>query len=93
MNKFLNTEEALVQENGNTNGLVAKGSTRRDLLTQDEAADYLRISKITLWRKQKNGEIPYFKNSGRVLYRMRDLEKYIQDNMIGLSSSKRCNHE
>lgn len=53
-----------------------------DYLTRKEAADYLRISVRLLDQKAAKGEIPYYKlgngATNRVLYNMRDLNKYIE---------------
>lgn len=48
------------------------------LLTRDEAADYLRISTRTLDDMEEAGEIQAVRIRGRVLYHRETLEAYIQ---------------
>ena len=50
------------------------------LLTKDEAARYLRISRATLGRLMK--EIPYIKLGRRVLFKMSDIEKYLETKKV-----------
>lgn len=51
----------------------------KNYLTTEEAAEYLKVSAGTLenWRIQKTGP-EYCKPSGRVYYRMDDLNKWIE---------------
>jgi excisionase family DNA binding protein len=50
------------------------------LLTEDEAADYLRVRPRTLQRWRQLGRGPKFTRAGRrVLYRMGDLEAYLRE--------------
>jgi len=55
-------------------------------LTRKEAAEYLRISVRTLDKLAQDGEIPYSKLGkgvrGRVLYRQKDLDAYIERTKI-----------
>lgn len=57
-----------------------------ELLTTAEAADYLRLSPMTLkhWRQQKKGP-PWGQMGRNIVYRRRDLDKYI-DQQFNLSS-------
>ena len=50
------------------------------LLTIDEAAEYLRVSRSTLWRLMK--EIPYIKLGRRVLFKMSDIDKYLESKKV-----------
>jgi excisionase family DNA binding protein len=50
------------------------------LLTEDEAADYLRVRPRTLQRWRQLGRGPTFTRAGRrILYRMADLEQYLRE--------------
>jgi excisionase family DNA binding protein len=50
------------------------------LLTEDEAADYLRVRPRTLQRWRQLGRGPKFTRAGRrILYRMADLEHYLRE--------------
>lgn len=54
---------------------------RDDLLTVEEAADWLVISKPTLWRMIRRGEIPVVKISQRTIrIKLTDIEDYIEKN-------------
>ena len=55
------------------------------LLKPKEAAKFLRSTAATLatWRssKQSKVKIPYIKIGKKVLYRQKDLEKFIEENL------------
>ena len=52
-----------------------------ELLTVEEAADWLAISKPTLWRMIRRGEIPVVKIGKRTIrIKLSDIEDYIQAN-------------
>ena len=55
-----------------------------DLKVSKEAAAYLRISEDTLrhWRSKGLGP-KYIKINGRILYRLRDLERFLDLNECG----------
>ena len=53
---------------------------RDELLTVDEAAEWLAISKPTLWRMIRRGEIPVVKIAQRTIrIKLTDIEDYIED--------------
>lgn len=47
------------------------------VLTSQEAADYLGISRMTLSKRRDNGEIPYHMAGSHFRYRIKDLENYL----------------
>lgn len=50
-----------------------------ELLTVEEAAEWLTISKPTLWRLIRSGEIPVVKMARRTIrLKLTDLENYIE---------------
>jgi len=51
-----------------------------ELLTDKEAANYLRSSQITLWRLRKKGELPFNRIASKILYRRSDLENFLARN-------------
>ena len=57
-----------------------KGKEAREpLMTAGQAAAYLRISKVTLWKAEKGGGlIPYRTPGGHRRYTVRMLNKYLQ---------------
>ena len=60
----------------------SSSTTMSPLLTYQEAADYLRISLATIDRMVRAGEITSVLIRGRRLFRIPDLEKYIQAHSI-----------
>lgn len=50
------------------------------LLTKDEAAKYLRISRTTLGRLMK--KIPYIKLDRRVLFKKSDIDKFLESKKV-----------
>lgn len=57
------------------------------LFTVDEAADYMRLSKITLNRWRLTGEGPVFaKMGGAVRYRREDLDSFITSRLATSTS-------
>lgn len=53
---------------------------RDELLTVDEVAEWLAISKPTLWRMIRRGEIPVVKIAQRTIrIKLTDIEDYIED--------------
>lgn len=51
------------------------------LLTREEAADYLSVSISTLWRLRDDGDLPYVKIKGKILFRREDLDSFITANI------------
>lgn len=51
-----------------------------DLLTDKEAAQFLRLSPLTLWRLRKRGELPFVRLATKLLYRRTDLIAFIERN-------------
>lgn len=54
------------------------------LLNSEQAAEYLGLSKGTLvnWRCTKQQEIPFIKVGGRVRYRVKDLEAWLDKQRV-----------
>ena len=51
---------------------------RRQIFTDKEASDYLRISQVTLWRLRKTGKISFRRASSKIIYTKNDLEIYLE---------------
>lgn len=51
-----------------------------ELLTDKEAAQFLRLSPLTLWRLRKRGELPFVRLATKLLYRRTDLIAFIERN-------------
>ena len=56
---------------------------KSNLLTTEEAAEYLKLKPNTLerWRSQFPNRLPFVKIGRTVKYRLEDLQAYISDNM------------
>jgi len=56
------------------------GRPGRDLLTTQEAAEYLdmKASTLTVWRCKRRYDIPFVKIGSGVRYRKSDLDKFIE---------------
>jgi excisionase family DNA binding protein len=53
----------------------AKGEKR--LLREDEAEDFLEVSRTTLWRLRRSGALPFYKIGGQVRYAPEDLREWL----------------
>lgn len=55
----------------------AHGST---LLNQNQAAEFLRLSKYALqtWRSTGRYNLPYVKSGGKVFYKLEDLRNFLE---------------
>ncbi len=51
-----------------------------ELLTDREAASYLRSSQVTLWRLRRDGILPFHRVASKILYRRSDLENFLARN-------------
>lgn len=59
----------------------------KPLLTTDEAAAYLGISKSHLYKMTSRGEVPFYKPNGKVCYFDRlELEEWIRSNRASTDS-------
>nr|WP_304651346.1 helix-turn-helix domain-containing protein [Bacteroides acidifaciens] len=61
--------------------------TTKAVLTSDEAAQYMGISKSYLYKLTMRGEIPHYKPMGKMCYFNRaELEEWLQSNRIATST-------
>lgn len=59
----------------------------KEVLTSDEAARYMGISKSYLYKLTMKGEIPHFKPMGKMCYfNRKELEQWLQNNRITTES-------
>lgn len=55
----------------------------KEVLTSDEAARYMGISKSYLYKLTMRGEIPHFKPMGKMCYfNRKELEEWLQNNRV-----------
>lgn len=57
--------------------LVKNKITAPRLLTTTEAADYLHVSSVTLWRLRNSGELAASRIRGKVLFEQKDLDNLL----------------
>lgn len=50
-----------------------------NIFTFEEGMLYLKSSESTLRRRVKDGDVPYFRQRGRIYFRQIDLDKYIAE--------------
>lgn len=67
--------DSLEQKNTKTTG--------RELFTDKEASEFLRISQVTLWRERKAGNISFRRLSSKIVYTREDLESYLERSKRG----------
>lgn len=53
--------------------VLMQESNPDQMLTQEQARKLLGISRVTLWQWCKNGEIPYYQISRRILFKKSEL--------------------
>lgn len=54
---------------------------KKEMITRAEAANLLNISLVKLWDITKNNLIPKYKIGGKVLYKKKDIQNFIQLNL------------
>ncbi|GGH16086.1 hypothetical protein GCM10007036_16480 [Alsobacter metallidurans] len=50
---------------------------KRGALTVEEAADFLRVSRATIWRLLQSGALPRARIGGRTVIRLVDAEAFL----------------
>lgn len=53
-----------------------------NLITPEEVASILRMSKSSIYRIIEKRQIPFYKISGSLRFRKSDIDKYIDDALI-----------
>ncbi|MEO7673191.1 MAG: helix-turn-helix domain-containing protein [Pyrinomonadaceae bacterium] len=49
-----------------------------EFMTNKDAAKFLHVSEVTLWRERGNGNLPFYRIASKLLYRRSDLECYME---------------
>ena len=65
-------------------GTEKSGMRERHLVNVKEAAEYLAISPTSLRRNQWSGELPYVRIGKRILFDIKDLDRFIEVNKYTL---------
>lgn len=58
---------------------MSKSFDNHDILTTEEAADYLRVSQYTIWRWCKEGRLPAFQIHRTWRIRKDKLDEFIKE--------------
>ncbi len=58
----------------------AVGQATKQVFTREEACDFLRIGKVTLWSLTKRGLLRPNRATGKPLYLREDLDRFMRDN-------------
>jgi excisionase family DNA binding protein len=62
--------------------LIMDLSVNKKYLTLQEAAEYLRVSERNLRNIVKSNKIPFYKPEGKILFKVSELDKYIENNKV-----------
>ena len=62
--------------------LLTDLSVNKKYLSLPEAAEYLRISDRNLRKLAKNSKLPFYKLEGKILFKVSQLDKYIEKNKV-----------
>ena len=54
------------------------GSTLNKLITPDELAEILRISKASVYRLIDGRRLPFYKVGGSIRFKNKDIEEYLE---------------
>ena len=54
----------------------------KQIYTDKEASNYLRVSQITLWRERKKGKISFRRVASKIVYLQEDLENYLNQKPV-----------
>lgn len=57
-----------------------EGNNGKELYTNKEASDFLRVSPITLWRERKAGKIAFRRVASKIVFTREDLDTYLEAN-------------
>lgn len=60
--------------------MAEKNELKLRNFTDREAAAFLRISQVTLWRERRAGRISFRRVASKILYTQSDLENYLNNN-------------
>jgi len=61
---------------------MSKALIENNLITPDEVASILRMSKSSIYRIIEKREIPFYKISGSLRFKKSDIENYINNSLI-----------
>jgi hypothetical protein len=53
-------------------------SVEKTIFTNQEAAEFLRLSQVSLWRLRKAGKITFRRVASKIMYLREDLDGYLE---------------
>jgi len=57
--------------------------SNREVVTEKQLAEMLRVHPVTLWRMRRDGTAPkHFRVGRRILYRKGDVENWVEQQMV-----------
>lgn len=56
-----------------------KPKTEQRLLSEDQAGNFLEVSRTTLWRLRRSAALPFYKIGGKVRYATEDLRDWLKE--------------
>jgi hypothetical protein len=74
------TNQKQIERNEEVTNQKNVAVTDRQLFTDREACEFLRISAVTLWRLRKAGKITFRRVASKIVYLREDLESYLERN-------------
>lgn len=79
VHSLFNEVKSLNQQLDKIEGILLneKPNSSEDILTIDEAADYLKLNKRTLYRYISTNKIPFYKTGKRVYFKREHLNEYM----------------
>ncbi len=63
--------------------MSVEATNKNELMNIAMVMDFLHCSRMTLYRRCKNGDLPFVKVNRRILFRKRDLESWLDANTFG----------
>lgn len=74
--KYTTTDQKLLNEKN-------EAIREHENFTEQEAANFLRISTVSLWRARKRGLITFRRVLGKILYTKKDLLDFLENSKRG----------
>ena len=78
----LKTNEVFLLTKKDLKVLLMDLSVNKKYLTLPEAAEYLRVSDRNLRNMAKSNKIPFYKLEGKILFKISELDNYIEKNKV-----------
>ena len=74
--------EVVLLKKSDLEGFLMSLSVIKKYLTVDEAAKYLSISRKQIYNLRAGNKIPYYKLEGKILFKISELDKFIEKNKV-----------